>query len=243
MPDSNYKVLITTSGTGSRLGELTKNKNKALIEIAGRPAIDYVLDSYAPEIPLVFTVGYLAEQVMDFMRQKHPERQMEFVRINPYEGPGSSLGYSMLCARNNLQRPFIFHACDTIVAESVPPPAENWVGGYVPPSEEFARAGVIYRTHKFKDGKLVKVNDKGATDFESVHIGLTGVRDWELFWSVLAELLKSSDPANTAWSDVHVIEAMLARGAEFRWVPYKIWLDTGNPEALRKTEEYFKNIS
>jgi hypothetical protein len=63
-----------------------------------------------------------------------------------------------------------------------------------------------------------------------------------MFWESLAELLKSSDINNTAWSDVHVIEQMLKRGADFRWVPYKIWLDTGNLEALKKTEEYLKTL-
>ena len=43
-----YKILLTTSGTGSRLGELTKNLNKALVPISGRSTIEYILDFWKP---------------------------------------------------------------------------------------------------------------------------------------------------------------------------------------------------
>jgi len=40
---TEYKVLITTSGLGSRLGELTNYTNKSLIRIANKPAISYIV--------------------------------------------------------------------------------------------------------------------------------------------------------------------------------------------------------
>ncbi len=236
---SQFKVLITTSGTGSRLGDLTKNKNKALIEINGRPTIAYVLDSYSPNIPLVITLGYLGNQVREFMLHEFPNRQFEFVTVDPYEGPGSSLGYSISCAREKLQCPFIFHACDTILIEPIPAPDKNWLGGYIPPEFEWASSSVHYRTHQVKNNKVVKVNDKGAKDFNSVHIGLSGIHDYEIFWRALDVILKS--PKSD--SDVFVIEKMLSWGVEFAWVPYKTWLDTGNLEALEKTSSFLKNQS
>jgi choline kinase len=235
-----YKVLITTSGTGSRLGELTKKKNKSVIEIGNKIALEYIIESYPKDITLAFTIGYLGQQIIDFVNEKYPDRPVEFVNVAPYEGLGSSLGYSMMQAMDKMQCPFIFHACDTIVIEPIPAPMNNWVGGYIPPAEEIDQASMQYRTHKIIGNKLLRVNDKGAMDFDSVHIGLTGIFDYENFWDSLKEILES-DPLSTAWSDVHVIEKMLENGKSFELVPYTAWLDTGNPKALEKTIKYFSN--
>jgi dTDP-glucose pyrophosphorylase len=59
----NYKVLLPTSGTGSRLGDITKHTNKALVPLNGRPAVEYILASYAKDVPVVVTLGYRGEDV------------------------------------------------------------------------------------------------------------------------------------------------------------------------------------
>ena len=41
-----YKVLITTSGLGSRLGELTDYTNKSLVRVTDKPAISNIIESY-----------------------------------------------------------------------------------------------------------------------------------------------------------------------------------------------------
>ncbi len=232
----DYKVLITTSGTGSRLKELTKHQNKTLVPVAGRPTIEYILDHYDPAIPLVVTVGYLAEQVTTYLRQYHADRQIEFVQVNPYEGPGASLGFSMLQAKATLQCPFIFHACDTIVQEQIPVPDHNWTIGYKPPSWDGIDTAQ-YRTHKTNGRKLLKLNDKGVPDFTAIHIGLTGIFDYQVFWDILTQLYHSN-PADSGWSDVHVIDAMVAQGIVFESIPFRTWLDTGNLPALAATEQY-----
>ena len=96
MKKFKYKVLLPTSGTGSRLGEITKNTNKSLISINGKPAITYILSSYPKDVPIVITLGYRGKDVKKYLEENYPDRAFEFVWINKYEGPGSSLGYSML---------------------------------------------------------------------------------------------------------------------------------------------------
>lgn len=233
----DYKVIITTSGTGSRLKELTKSTNKALIEINGRPTIEYILDRYSAEIPLVVTVGYLAQQVTEYLKNKHPERNIEFVEIDPYEGDGSSLGYSLLQTEKAVQCPFVFHACDTIVLENIPEPSNNWAAAY--PVAEGTDVSQ-YRTHKKEGNKLVKINDKGVPGYNAVHIGLTGIKDYQNFWRLLRQLYESRSKEETSLSDVHVIKAMLNEGIEFESIDLPSWLDTGNLKALKQAEETLK---
>ncbi|MBR9705593.1 hypothetical protein GOV14_01020 [Candidatus Pacearchaeota archaeon] len=236
----NYKVLITTSGIGSRLKELTKDTNKALVEINGKATLSYVIGAYPKEVPIVVTLGYYGDHVQKFLEENYPDRKFEFVTIDNYAGEGSSLGYSMLQTKDNLQCPFVFHACDTIVVEKIPAPDQNWIAGYVADKDTTDLQWEQYRTHKVEEGKVLRLNDKGDPDFESIHIGLTGVKDYADFWSTL-ESLYNSDPSSSGWSDVHVVNTMIQNGNKFEWIPYKVWLDTGNMEALKKAGDYLAN--
>ena len=236
--NSQYKLLITTSGTGSRLGDLTKHTNKALVPIAGKLTLLYILDRYDAAIPIVVTLGYLGDQVRDFFAQEYPDRDVTFVAVDPYEGPGSSLGYSLLQAEPFLQCPFVFHACDTILMQDVPFPDQNWAAGYVPPAGMDASQ---YRTHKVEDGRIVALRDKGEEDFNAIHIGVTGIASYREFWKTLRGLYESK-PEDSGWSDVHVVDAMIKQGIEFRSVLFDPWLDTGNLPALEKTQDYLESI-
>lgn len=232
-----YKVLVATAGTGSRLKKLTHHTNKALIPINGRAAIEYVLDNYDVTVPIVVVLGFQANQVREYLTKKHPARNFEFVEVDKYEGQGSSQLYSMLSARKTLQCPFVFHACDTILLETVPVPSENWVGGYV---TDLALLDISqYRSHRVKDDYLLTIQDKGASEFDSIHIGIVGVNDYESFWELALSIYKNN-PADQTLGDVSVIESMIKREIRFKWVPFKIWLDTGNIGALEKTEHFLQ---
>jgi NDP-sugar pyrophosphorylase family protein len=236
-----YKVLITTSGTGSRLKELTKDTNKALVPVAGKATICWVIDTYPANVPIVVTLGYFGQKVKDFLSATYPDRVIEYVNVDKYEGDGSSLLYSMRTAREHLQCPFIFHACDTLVVEPIPAPDRNWIGGFrVEQAIKQNMPLAQYRTHKVENEKIVQLLDKGVPDFHSIHIGLDGIFDHDIFWKALEDIYQS-DPMNQSLSEVHVLDKMLHDGVAFEWVPYDVWLDTGNLDALAKTEEYLKN--
>lgn len=232
-----YKVLLPTSGTGSRLKDITKNTNKSLVPIAGKPAIEYILDSYPKDVPMVVTLGYLGQSVKDYLEKNHPDRTFEFVWVDKYEGPGSSLGYSMLQAKENLQCPFIFHACDGIFVEPIPAPEFNWMGGFVDDWSTTDLPLKEYRSQSMKDGIITHLNDRGAPGFDSLHIGLDGIYDYKIYWEIL-QALYDKDPNDAQISDVPILDEMLKRGLAFKWVPYKVWLDTGNLSALERTEKF-----
>src|SRR5579872_4531933 len=104
-----FKVLIATAGIGSRLGNLTTKTNKALISLDknSKKVIDYIIQSYNPSIPLVISLGYFGKKIKQYLEKSYKDRKMTFVFVEPFKGPGSSLGYSMLAARDYLQCPFI----------------------------------------------------------------------------------------------------------------------------------------
>jgi len=44
-----YKVLIPSAGLGTRLGDLGKNINKALVSVAHKPVISHVIEKFPKE--------------------------------------------------------------------------------------------------------------------------------------------------------------------------------------------------
>ena len=233
----SYKVLVTTSGIGSRLGELTREKNKALVEINGKTTLSYIFDSYPKGVRFIITLGFLGEQIKDYIQKNRPDVRVEYVWVDKFVGPGTSCGYSMSKAATFLQCPFIFHACDTIVTQPIPRPDTNWTGGNPMRNVDKSIVTKHFRTHRIEKEKLIKIRDVGAEDYHRVHIGLTAVRDYEVFWDSLSYLYKKS-PDDQKLTDTHVINEMIKRGYPFTSNIFDPWLDTGNPDSLAHAADY-----
>lgn len=224
-----HKVLITTSGVGSRLGNLTNFTNKCLVRIGDKPAISHIIESYPENTKFVITLGHFGSYVQEFLTLAYPKLNFTFVTVDRFKGEGSSLGYSLLQAKPYLQCPFIFHASDTIIThkDQIPTPYTNWCAGAY--KEETSQ----YRTLKVSNYKITCINEKGEINYDFPYIGLCGIKNYELFWSCLDQL-----PNEHSLSDVHVINKML-ESTSFDFKKINKWLDIGNVTELNKTRKYF----
>lgn len=231
---NKYKVLITTSGVGQRLGDLTAYINKSLVRLAKKPVLSHIIENYPKDVEIVITVRHLGQQVKDFVELAYPDRKIVFSEepAEPPKGKDFSLAYSMLYARKHLNCPFIFHAGDTVVMEPVPSPLEgNFCGGFKGGST------VNYRSFTELDDKVFGFNDKGASDYDYLHIGLVGIKDYEKFWQAMEELY-NQDPLNPSLGDVPVLDRLVKTHAcGFAVREFKTWLDIGNIEALNSARQ------
>jgi choline kinase len=223
-----YKVLITTSGIGSRLGKLTNYTNKCLVRVGDIPAISHIIESYPKETNFVITLGHYGDYVKQFLELTYNHINFTFVYVDVYEGVGSSLGYSILKAKSELQCPFIFHASDTILPNlEIPDMSSNWcIGAYKSETSQ-------YRTLKISGDKIDAINEKGEINFDYPYVGVCGIKDYDLFWGCLEKL-----DNNHSLSDVHVINKML-NVVEFKFYEADIWLDIGNTNELNNSRNYF----
>jgi NDP-sugar pyrophosphorylase family protein/thiamine kinase-like enzyme len=233
-------VLITTSGTGNRLGNLTKYTNKSLVRIGKKPAISYIIESYPDNTEFVITTGYYGNHVKQYLKLAYPEKTFIFCDVDKFEGKGSSLLYSMYCAKNNLQKPFIFHACDTILSQPLAFKSDikfNWCASASTTRSEH------YRTHKLIEGlsNIIGIDEKGSDENIHAHIGISKINDYELFWKISDDLL-SNFVEDQSLSDCHVINKMIENGCKFESVfsDSKNWFDIGNMSSLNHARE---NIS
>ena len=222
-----HKVLITTSGIGSRLGDFTNHTNKSLVKVGDKLAISRIIENYPESTTFIVTLGHFGSHVKDFLNVAYPDRNFQFVKVSKHEGPGSSLGFSMLSAAEYLQEPFIFHASDTLLIgeEMLEVPCGNWIAGSKGASTS------QYASLDVSSGMVMNFHDKGMLQFDYLHIGLIGVSDFSEFWSTLREIYESN-PDNGSLNDLTVLTKMKSKGTQFKFVEVKNWVDMGNTESL-----------
>lgn len=226
-----HKVLITTSGVGQRLGDITLYTNKVMARVGKRPVISHIIDSYPKDTEFIITLGHFGDHVKQFLKISYPKLKVKFVKVDKYQGPGSSLGYSMLKAKKHLMSPFIFHAGDTIVTEKIPFPDHNWNGGFK------GNFSSLYSSFNVSRNEVQTVNDKGAIHYQYLHIGLVGIYEYKKFWQILNKLcevaLKNPVGSETL-NDCKVINLMIDQGYNFTHKEFKTWFDTGNVDGLNR---------
>lgn len=227
-----HKVLIATSGVGSKLGNFTQYTNISLLKIGDKPVISHIIESYPKDIEFVVTLGHFGQLVKDFLELAYPNRSISFVWIDKYEGKGSSLAYSMLKAAPKLQCPFIFHAGDTIVTETIPPPTTNWCGG------QKGGSSSQYTSFNVINENIQNLNQKGYLSPDYFVIGINAIHTYKSFWKT-AKKLYSKDKYNQSLSDVDIIDYLVKHDTPFKYKIFPSWHDTGSAESLAETKKLF----
>lgn len=230
---NSYKVLITTSGIGSRLGEITKYTNKALVRIGDKPSISHIIEKYPSSTTFVITLGYFGEQVKDFLEIAYPDKKFEFIFVDNYEGKGSSLLYSMNCAKKLLQEPFVFHACDTIIEDEVKGPSYNWIAGYK------GNGSSNYASLSTVGLDVSEMHFKGFINCDYLHVGIVGVNDFKIFWNIATDILVNK-AEDSSIGDVDVLKS-LVKICNYKINEVKKWHDIGNIDSLEIARIKYKD--
>ena len=76
----------------------------------------------------MIALGHKGNLVRDFLELTYPDKTFYFVNIEPYQGKGSGLGYTLLSCKQYLQQPFVFLSCDTLLDGTIHEPTYNWMG-------------------------------------------------------------------------------------------------------------------
>lgn len=229
-----YKVIIPTSGIGSRLGDFSQFTNKSLAPVGSVPAICRIIDSYHKDIDIVVLLGHFGEHVRELLELVYPERKITYVKVDNYSGIGSSLVYSILQAESVVDCPFILHACDTLIYKSFSPmPDCNWLGGCK------ITGSSQYTTFDISNGFVTKIYEKGQKDYDFVFIGIAGIFDYKDFFAN-ARKMYDSLRSESQLSNIHVHAVQIGNGIRFECREFNDWLDVGNIDSLGDTQKYYQ---
>jgi len=218
-------VVITTSGIGSRLGDLTKHTNKCLVRVDDKPAISHIIESYPNDTNFVITLGHYGDHVKQFLSLAYPDKKITFVEVDVYEGEGSSLGYSIYKCKDKINGPFIYHACDSIIKD-----LKIYNNNFIIGSKKDNVSQ--YRTLRNSSSRIY---DKGEIEYDLAYCGICGVKDYKKFFNLLGNYLNKNFADLT---EVDVLNIMSSE-SKFDVVEVNEWFDIGNNGELHSTRKHF----
>jgi NDP-sugar pyrophosphorylase family protein len=227
-------VCILTAGKGTRMGALGKILNKALHTIDGRAIITHIINKFPHNAEFVVGVGFLGEQVRNYLQIAHGERKISFVEIDNFEGPGSGPGYSLMCCRRQLQKPFYFVSCDTLWDNELDWTLDkNWFGvANVSPADS-----VHYCNLKVVGTSVVEMLDKSQVEDESFQafVGLCHISDYPVFWAGL-------ESTETVAGEHQISNGIRALIAQTDTQALNIdWTDVGDASKYKKAASCYEN--
>jgi hypothetical protein len=179
-------VCILTAGRGSRMGEAGKVFNKATFPLGDKAVISRLMAQFPKGTEFVIGLGYKGEQVRSYLELAHEHDNITFVEVDNFDGPESGPGYSLLCCKPHLQRPFYFLPVDTMFECDLDkaPKDRNWIGV----AEVAAESSPRWCNYKLDaDGKAVDIKDKQRCEGYHAFNGLLYVKDYGIFWKSLSD--------------------------------------------------------
>ena len=231
------QVVITTSGLGSRLGDFTKYINKSMLKLGDKFVIDYIIETYISikDVEFVFTIGYKGEYIKQYINLIYSSKiKYIFVEIDNYDGPGSSLGYSLLNTKNVITGPFYFHCNDSIIYEKIDFESITTNTLFVTKHEDSTQ----YCSININNNLVHRINNKGENVFDYIYIGVAYIKDHAMFYNLL-ENEYQADMYNTQLNDITIYKKMLSQHT-FLYKYIDKYVDTGNNKQLIHAKKILK---
>lgn len=218
------KAIILAGGYGSRLLPLTENKNKTMVEINGKPIIDYILNSISKTGITDLTI--VANQFIDDIRN-HVGDKARFVREDSPKGVSNAIQLSR-CGNEN--SPILLWFADNLTNINLKNEVENFNRGALFLTREVEKPsdfGIV----TIKEGTIVDIEEKPSNPQSNIAIGGIYIFD-ETFWGKFDSVSQNSDFSISQVTRQYVIE----KNAKFVSIGENSWLDCGTPENLQIAE-------
>jgi glucose-1-phosphate thymidylyltransferase len=229
------KVIVPLAGKGTRLLPLTKRVPKPLVHVAGRPVMDYVMDTiggFDVEELLVIT-GHLKDDVERYIRTQYriPAR---FVEQQTLDGTAGAINL----ARPWVDGPVLIIFVDTLFDADLSLIRTQDADGilWAKEVEDYQRFGVIVTD---ADGYMRRIVEKPDTPISRLaNIGLYYIKDWRTLFDGIAHVLAQPAGKGGEYYLTDAFQYMVDRGRRLFTASVAGWYDCGKVDTLLETNEH-----
>jgi choline kinase len=238
------KAIILSAGQGSRLGHLTDDRPKCLIEFAGRTLLDRQLDTLAANgiTESVVVTGFRDDQIERALERRRAAGEGPNVRtvFNPFYKVADNLG-SLFLVRQELKGDCLVWNGDTLVANSL---MARVIG-----NDQSGICVTVDRKHDYDDDDMKVVRDDNTGRLRAIgkrikegvnaeSIGLLAFRDGgaERFAHAIEREMRTAE-GTTVWY-LRVIHYMAQEGEIWTLdIKGEEWGEVDFPEDVARAED------
>lgn len=225
------KAVIPVAGQGTRLRPHTHTVPKAMLHVAGKTIIEYILDEISAVDPdeYIFIIGYLGEKLRAFLERKI-QKPVRFVVQKEMLG----IAHALREARDYLANgPFLIVLGDTIFQADLARIVKKGVSAIgVRVVDDPRRFGVV-----MLDGeRVIKLVEKPQTAVSTLAIaGVYYISDPELLVKCIDRVVDEEIKTRGEYQLTDALQLMVDAGHELGTFPIEGWFDCGEPSALLET--------
>jgi glucose-1-phosphate thymidylyltransferase len=205
--------------------------------VAGKPVLGHVLDMFKdlPKIDeVIFIVGYLGEQVEEYVSEAYPDLNARYVIQDEMLGQS----HAIWLARDGLTGPMIMAFVDTLIETDLSQLSNEKAQAvaWVKEVEDPRRFGVVVLG---ADGKVEKLIEKPSDMNNNLAVvGFYYFYKAEDLIAAIETQMEEGDQLKGEWYLADAINFMLDHGLDMRVEPVEVWKDCGKPEPLLDTNRY-----
>jgi glucose-1-phosphate thymidylyltransferase len=236
---TDLKIIIPMAGIGRRLLPLTMYRPKPLVRLADKRLIDHVLYTFHDlekiyTLEYVFIIGYLGEQIKEYMKGAHPDKCVTYYVQDQLMGQS----HAIYLAKEAISGPTLLTYCDTVNKTDFSFIATERTDGVasVQEVEDPSRFGVAVVG---PNNLIIKLMEKPKT--MAYKSALTGI----YYFSEGKELIKAIETQierglslNNEYYLADAINILMENGIRIRTEKVLQWLDAGTPESIIEINSY-----
>lgn len=224
------KAIIPVAGAGTKLRPHTYTQPKALIPIAGKTILSFIVDQLheAGINEFIFIVGYLGDKIQEYVTQNYPHLITHFVYQNERQGTGHAIELTKdLVGTDEVFVALGDTICEFDVKEVIDSPYSMLGIKKVDDPRSFGVAEIN------DEGFIEHVVEKPAIPKSNMAlVGLYKIKENHILFECLHHLFDHNIKTYGEYNLTDALDCMIKRGAKFKSFRVKHWFDCGKKETL-----------
>ncbi|MBN1928301.1 MAG: NTP transferase domain-containing protein [Chlorobiaceae bacterium] len=228
------KAIIPVAGVGSRLRPHTFSQPKVLLNVAGKPIIDHIMDKLIDSgiDEVVVIVGHLGDKIERHLESRYSIK-MTFVAQTRQLG----LAHAVHMCRPYISddEPVFIILGDTIFDVDLMPVLESDRSSLgVREVEDPRRFGVAVT----ENGRITRLVEKPEQPVSNLAlVGLYFLQNAGLLFSSIEHIIENNITTKGEFQLTDALQHMIDLGEPFSTFPVQGWYDCGKPDTLLETNE------